>query len=458
MLSRTFKMDTQLKPSEVYCAAIGMFEANRYELVEIIEESEAYPGNISERARVYQHPKTLDLHVLYFPGKDNDEPNTAKDTTTSLRTIRKEVASKSRVDLSKAIHSMVVCESNRFYGVKVDHYIYAFTQDGTLTTDDSINRDYDESYIDALCQHDKRVKKKRGWQRMLFDDWQCGHFALQALHRKITGAHEPKRLKIDELVIGSHDEYYNTGSRLVKRGFEEDHPVTLSKSERPQLAIEKAVPSEENAIKRHASTDDDFDVDAILNASRPHPDESSPLLPRHPLKKPGFFQRHPWVKTALIGFGVGLFITGLVVAAAAITVATMGAGAPAIAAGVLTVGAVIGAKVGLAGAAATGVGLAALSVGVGGVCAATGGVVGAVASKNTAPALLTSEAPKPAVTHSQTTIRIAIPTDIEAIQPERPTSTKRLTEEASILQPRTRVKRAEKHDKSIQRTPHIFRK
>jgi PIN domain nuclease of toxin-antitoxin system len=90
-------------------------------------------------------------------------------------------------------------------------------------------------------------------------------------------------------------------------------------------------------------------------------------------EQPGFFKRHPWIKVALIGFGVGLMIAGVVIGVAAITVATMGAGAPPAIAGAFAVGAIVGAKLGLVAgsAAATGVGFA--------VVVGSAGAAGAVA-------------------------------------------------------------------------------
>lgn len=102
---------------------------------------------------------------------------------------------------------------------------------------------------------------------------------------------------------------------------------------------------------------------------------------QQPSAKPGFFKRHPWVKPALIGLGVGLLLAGLVIGGAAITVATMGAGAPAAVAAVFGVGGIIGAKCGLVGAAATGVGFGIVAGSAGAAGAFTGVATQAVVNR-----------------------------------------------------------------------------
>lgn len=418
MRARTFEMNKQLTPSEVYCAAVGMFEVNGFELVEIVEESmqSQVPVKICERARVYRNPRDNQLHVLYFPGKDNDYPMTDSDTTTSLGHIKRDVADECKTKLAGAIHSMVVCESNRFYGFKVDHYIYASLEDGKLTTDDSINRDYDESYVERLIPHDVRDKKKRGWQRQVFDKWQCGHFVLQALHRKMNGFPDPIHLQINENIVDTHDDYYQTGKQLVKRGYDNPHQTTLPKRVIDDAVFTSTVTQDVSTTQTKASDTHDDDLDELLrepSSTYTTLDETSALLPIAK-KKPGLMQRYPWIKTALIGFGIGLLVTGIVLAAAAITVATMGAGAPAVAVGALAAGAIIGAKFGLAGAAATGVGLTAVAVGAGALCATTSGIIGAAMGPRKSASTLTSEQSNAdAFTNSQARIRSVTHANLE---------------------------------------------
>lgn len=423
MRTRTFELEMQLNPSQVYCAAVGMFEVNGFELVEIVEESSQIPAKVSELARVYRNPRNNRLHVLYFPGKDNDRPITDSDVATPLSRIKREVEEKCTTKLNRAVHSMVVCESNHYYIFKVDHFIYASLEDGVLTTEDSINRDYNESYLDQLTAHDAREKKKRGWQRQVFDKWQCGHFVLQALHRKINEIPDPLHLEIDETIVDAHDDYYRVGTQLVKRGYDKPHQTTLAKRVFDETSYTSIVVAETDApmqSKVNDTTADD-DLDELLSSptDRHSPyDEVSSLLPTAK-KKQSLMQRHPWLKTALIGFGIGLIVTGIIFAAAAITVATMGAGAPAIAAGVVIAGAIVGAKFGLAGAAATGVGLTALAVGTGALCATTGAVVGSVMSSRKTISISNDEIDaEQAITNSQTRIRSVTHANARVYHPE----------------------------------------
>lgn len=90
------------------------------------------------------------------------------------------------------------------------------------------------------------------------------------------------------------------------------------------------------------------------DAPRSEPNLEVLVQPQARGAKPSFFQRHPWVKYALIGAAVAVAAIGIGFAAAA----TFGV-LPA----VLGAGAAVGGLVGLHGAVATGVGLAAVGVG-----------------------------------------------------------------------------------------------
>lgn len=202
----------QLTPKDVYLASIGAFENEGYTCDSAIFDSDSS----EEIARVYK--KDGKLFILYYPGKDNDEPRCHSDPTEPL----KDIVEKADKQLSCAYtptqingsrKMFIVAESNVYLGVKVQHFIKADLNAGELTTEDSMNRAYDETYVTQLLNHEERKTVKRGWQQ-LFDTWQCGHFVIAAIHREIRGEEPPKSFVITQNILKLHSELFEKGREI----------------------------------------------------------------------------------------------------------------------------------------------------------------------------------------------------------------------------------------------------
>lgn len=179
--------DHALQPMDVYFSAVSIFEKHNFECLGSYIGTNSDGFSPKEKGRVYQKYPGGRLYILYYPGKDNpklpalDQP--LKDIRNEADTVVEEKFGE--IALKKAKKIFITSESNRYLGFSVAHYIYANYADNTLTTEDSIDRDYDESYLTNLFPNAKRIAIKNGWQNMLFDHWTCGHHVLEAIERDI---------------------------------------------------------------------------------------------------------------------------------------------------------------------------------------------------------------------------------------------------------------------------------
>jgi hypothetical protein len=217
----SFAMETRLNPNKVYYSAVGIFEANDFSLRYRFMGKGLNDGE-AERGRVYQkHSPNGRLYILYYPGKDNNHPYHLNDTTEPLNTIVNAFDEKILTEFGKSAleHAkkiFIVGESNTYLGFSVEHYIKASSINNILTTEDSIDRDYDESYITNLIPHTKRNAIKHGWQNMITDHWSCGHYVINAIERDIIGKPAPPAFSIDEDILKKHSEYYDIGLNASK--------------------------------------------------------------------------------------------------------------------------------------------------------------------------------------------------------------------------------------------------
>lgn len=303
-----------LTPTQVYCAAIGAFEEDGYTLEHVIAEQNAE----NETARVYE--KNGKLFILHYPGKDNDEKPTEDKTTASLRDIinktedaLRELQEKrlyEKKQLQDAHKIFIIAESNTYVVGNVAHYVTARLDGLALTIEDSIKRAYDDSYIKDVIYHRTSKELKHDWQSQYTDDWQCGHYVIAAIHRDLRGVPAPTgAFKITQNEIDEHNRLFATG--------------VTSYTQKKEERIESYKPFD-------AKEDE---IDALLDADSP---SSLPII-----KKPGFFERNPWVKNALIGAGIGLVALGVIVG----TVASFGAFAPALGVSMAGLAAVTGGSI-----------------------------------------------------------------------------------------------------------------
>lgn len=217
-----------LATSQVYYSAIGVLTDNQFTLRSVIQNGDTG----QEAARVYQKSPydNTQLYILYYPGKDNDFPISIEKTTTPLRSIvetaDEQLAKEfNESELAKAKKLFIIAESNTYLGFEVTHYIKGectglHNGKSTLITEDSIDRDYDESYITNLIPHTTRTAIKRGTQNMIFDHWSCGHHVIQAIKRMITGQNIPSNFAITETILKENSAYYKKGtfaSRIGKK-------------------------------------------------------------------------------------------------------------------------------------------------------------------------------------------------------------------------------------------------
>lgn len=341
--NNTFQMGERLTTNQLYFSAIGLFESSGYNLVSTVpvELSQEY----TEGARIYE--KNGEYHILYYPGKDNDAPVSTKTRVHPLSTLidkvdqyisRHDIAKTLNEDkLNKAKKHFLICENNTYLGCQVDHYIYAVLEldSDTFTTDDSIERKYNLSYLIKLFSDKTHHHISRGWQDQLLDTWQCGHYVLKALDRQININNPPKKLIINENMVSEHD-------LLFRKGY-----AIFSEAAKKQITSYKSNKINDN------NADDDFD-----EAFKAFDDDNEvgSRFTQHrnslPNKKQGFFERY-----------------GKHIAAIAITWATAGAGIG------FAVGFTIGAPfAGIGGLVAGGI-LAGIGIGVG---AAFGFFVGCI--------------------------------------------------------------------------------
>lgn len=215
---KTFQSAKRLEPKEVYIATIGAFEKSNFKLQHIVRNPSTYSTLNGELARVYRKHDDGMLYVIYYPGKDNDKIGTQDNSNTALNEVIKNANEEiinffGKKQLEKAKKLFVVAESNSYYGIPVMHYIKADITNGILTTDDSIDRDYNESYLNKnpLLPHSKRVVIKRGLQPMISDTWSCGHHAIHRIFNDINGLTDPTEFSVDQKTLDDHADFYRAG-------------------------------------------------------------------------------------------------------------------------------------------------------------------------------------------------------------------------------------------------------
>src|SRR3990167_4506332 len=197
-----FSVGKKLVPAQVYVASIALFQSLGFTCLQVVKSNEI--GSI-ELGRLYQSDKTKKLYLLHYPGKDSDDKE--KDmTTTALRIIKKtnEQAVRTQFpefNFENIIQIYTVCEVNTYFLIKVDHFIFALYHNRVLTTIDSISRDYDLDYVKDLFPGAAHNQIKTGWQSMLLDKWQCGHYVLQALRINLTSESLPDKLVITKKMV-----------------------------------------------------------------------------------------------------------------------------------------------------------------------------------------------------------------------------------------------------------------
>jgi hypothetical protein len=219
-VSAPFKLGQRLNPEQVYFSNVGMLQAYSFELCGIVKnDDKASSPIVPELARIYKIPDNEKYYILYYPGKDNRKPFAPGSLVLSLDNILKRVNTAvikhfGEPFLKNAKQSLTVCENNTYLSFPISHYIQVSKDKGQLTIDDSINRNYDESYIINCIPHEGQVRSiKRGWQNMLLDNWSCGHYAIEALRRNITEEKDPEDLRITDEIIKDHYDWYTQGKQ-----------------------------------------------------------------------------------------------------------------------------------------------------------------------------------------------------------------------------------------------------
>ncbi len=223
-----FQVGRQLAPEDIYRVSVGLFDERDYELVKVIAddnfapESNRFPEGSKEVARVYRNPDDGKLHIVYYPGKDNDKPFGPGDTVEPLKRIIDYYVDPqlekvfSHEELQQAEKHFIICESNTYYGFKVNHFIRAHLDQGILTTEDSINRSYDESYISSAIPHTQRSIIKTGYQTMIINDWACGFFSNESLRRQLFSQNRPSKLDIDARIVAEHSRLHYKGKIKIE--------------------------------------------------------------------------------------------------------------------------------------------------------------------------------------------------------------------------------------------------
>jgi hypothetical protein len=218
-----FRSGNRLTAKDIYRATVGLFEDPSFSLVRVIskEADEVLPIWDTELARIYKRNSDNKLYVLYYPGKDNEKPYKLEDKTESLNAIFKRVnreiiANKicDKDELKAAKKLLLVGESNTYKSFSVAHWIKADLTNGVLTTEDSMNRNYDESGIRALCPDAVVNVIKRGWQ-MLWNKWKCGFFVIEAMRRDIYEMPTRRDLDITSKTTEEHFKLYLKGHTAI---------------------------------------------------------------------------------------------------------------------------------------------------------------------------------------------------------------------------------------------------
>lgn len=209
------KMGNPLKPAELYRVSHQLTRGvDAY--LQTLEDENVVPTDLGCLFR----DNSGGLHVIHYPGKDNDNPITPDNTTTSLRVIRngaqkklKELANQelegvtySEEALLQAKQHYFVCEMEK--GVRHFVYVCYEPQARRLLVEDSMRRDYPITYLINLFQGKddsdplKVTYQKNHYQkRRRLQDWQCGYHAALAFKRNFFNEERPKSEKITKETV-----------------------------------------------------------------------------------------------------------------------------------------------------------------------------------------------------------------------------------------------------------------
>lgn len=206
----------RLRPKEVYYSIAGIFAANPCYSLEhtVYLPTGARPD---EYARIYRHNETSELHILYYPGKDNDEALHQGNNTESLRFIMSSVNTAaeekySSTDLAQANKLFVICANNTFCLMPVWHYLLGIWSKQVLTTEDSLYWSYSLQYVADLLPHQEWKQLGHNHQSFWWDNQSCGNHVIKNAHRHIDGGLAPPlRQVIDEASLDRHHQLYQLG-------------------------------------------------------------------------------------------------------------------------------------------------------------------------------------------------------------------------------------------------------
>lgn len=347
-----FKAGQQLTPSEVYYAAVGMFLSDGYECTHTVESGIV---GFAEFGRVFT--RNGETHVLYFPGKDNDESFSASQTTVQLKLVVNQVnAFLEENKLNQVKNHIIVCENNligpfgaieflkAFSMLRRNHFVYVNQQGAYCDLYDSKSKKtagltYSLDLIKnilfpgfnaghgaaSLCKNYAGIQK---------GNWECGYYTLLSLEMRINDAAVKNLRK-------------NIGDKLIERikkmhelGFEF---CRVNKSD-----------SNDEGVDMPDDSEDDLKLASQNEISAPQPTK---------LATPSFWQTHRKTKYALTGLGIGLGILAIGVALAFAWPVVLPAVGGFIAAHI-AIGALTTATVGWLGLAGAGVVATAVTTGV----------------------------------------------------------------------------------------------
>jgi len=184
----------QLTPARQYANTIGSFEKELgFTCVDIIkpQERSGLAIYIAELARVYQNPQNASYHIIYFPGKDNDELPTPAKTETPLHLILKEADKIIGNKHPNAKPYMTVCgyldkwilESTHFTGInKINEELVVVNPKGFWSDPDM---DYLRQYCFPKTDLKLVVTESQPWD----DRITCG-YQVSAVHKLNAAGHD----------------------------------------------------------------------------------------------------------------------------------------------------------------------------------------------------------------------------------------------------------------------------
>ncbi len=261
-----FSRGTQLKPLAVYAAALGVFASYpEYECIAVIHGDDH--GGTTERARIYRK-KTDEAedqyHVLYYPGKDNENPLSLANTTLPLKEIREYVDQQIKIkhpDIPSAqiIKHFFICESNGFripLPFSSRHFIYGKVTHNTAHMEDSMGTARAWLYAEsgaaaAITDLTEVTSTHRGWQG-LSDKWQCGYYMLAALHRNLDATRvTPEYFAITQNEVDDYERFFQVGADAIETDAEEENDAKqrISSESESDEGIEEQVDAEDSVIQ-----------------------------------------------------------------------------------------------------------------------------------------------------------------------------------------------------------------